>query len=156
MKLRDMFPHDGDIVGAIEDVHKLKAWKATEGYAAAPIEVRASVDVYLQRLCSDLMADEEPLRHDENLTQRLKTAAVLRAWLAARDAAARPIQVAWALESELDLIDQALAETVSTDPAILKAQAMSLATLMIGQPLREGMLARNLLAGISEGHMAAV
>lgn len=150
MRIRDMFPHTEDLMGAIEDIDVMQAWQSSPAYSAAPAEVRDAVRLYLQRLQHDVagLVWSDPPRAD--VFAEIERAKVLRAWRHSAAAAAAPMQVDCAVDDAIDTIGLQLAETTSTDPRVLLAQAALLAEVFAEHPLREGMLSRSLLAGLAE------
>lgn len=148
MRLRDVLPHDDDIVGAAQDLCILRKWLKSRAARNAPAPVRAAVDSYIADLRTDLTGEAAGVGLPvEPLGQQLRAAATLESWLASAVGKKSPVQVKWAIESFLDAVDATLAETVSHDPDIRHAQAERLARILSQRPLREGLLARNYLAG---------
>ncbi|MCC6913515.1 MAG: hypothetical protein IT566_07415 [Rhodospirillaceae bacterium] len=148
--IRDAFPHIDDLTGAIEDIEALMAWQSTNDHDRAPIEVRDAVRIYLGRLQADIAGLDwnPPVRAD--VMAEIERARVLRSWQKSGAGQGALMQVGFAVEAALDEIGELLAETRSSDPRVLLAQAMLLAETFASHPMREGTLSRSLLAGLAD------
>jgi len=168
MTLRDVFPEDSDIIETAQDIDVMREWLSAHRRAAAA--VRISVERCIANLISDLTTGtvrrECAAFIDKDIIDQLHIRDTLLRWKKSPAGCGAPKAVICAVDDQLDLIDDKLANTVSDDLKVLQAQAQRAAEIIprllakvydltkSQHMLRESMFARSLCAGLATVEVA--